>query len=391
MSRYLVLALAACCVVAQAADNSAPPPADSRPAPSNIPGSDYPRVYPDNRVEFRLKDPEAREVQVLPTPGAVDNGLGKGPYDMVRSDDGVWSVTIPSAVPGLHMYHFIVDGLQVNDPGSEVYFNGFRPTSGVEVPERDVDYYLPRDVPHGVVQEFWYHSKVTGTTRRAMVYTPPGYDRDTRSRYPVLYLQHGASENETSWLQMGKMNFIMDNLLADKKAVPMLVVMESGYAVRAGEVAKSEANASSGFEDLLLQDLIPTIDAHYRTLTGRESRALAGLSMGAAQAQAIGFAHLDKFAYIGDFSGGFVARDFKPESSYNGIFTKPQMLNSQLKLLFVGTGTAELYYKYLKPFHEKLDEIGVKHVYFESAGTSHEYLTWRRSLNDFVPRLFRGR
>ncbi|PWU00444.1 MAG: hypothetical protein C5B51_25145 [Terriglobia bacterium] len=266
---HLLLPLLASCVIAQTAD-------DSRPAPSNLRGSQYPRVYPDNRVTFRLKAPEARNVQVQPTPGAVDNGLGKGPYDMVRDKDGVWSVTIPPAVPGLHIYHILVDGFPVDDPGSELYFNGNRLTSGVEVPENGVDYYLPRDVPHGAVQEIWYHSKVTGTWRRTFVYTPPDYDRQTSTRYPVLYLQHGGSEDETSWLRMGKANFIMDNLLADKKAVPMLVVMENGYASRAGETRQQAAdpNQPTAFEDLMIQDLIPMIDARYRTRPDRESRAI---------------------------------------------------------------------------------------------------------------------
>jgi enterochelin esterase-like enzyme len=385
LSPYIILPLLASCLMAQTAE-------DSRPAPSNIRGSEYPRVYPDNRVTFRLKAPEARRVQVQPTPGAVDNGLGKGPYEMVRDKDGVWTVTIPPAVSGLHIYHFLVDGLPVNDPGSELYFNGNRPTSGVEVPEKGVDYYLPRDVPHGAVQEIWYHSAVTGAWRRAFVYTPPDYDRNISTRYPVLYLQHGGSEDETSWLRMGKANFIMDNLLAGKKVVPMLVVMENGYANRAGETQpQADPSKPTAFEELMIQDLIPMIDARYRTRTDRESRAIAGLSMGANQALIIGLGHLDKFAYIGDFSGGFPARDFKQETSNRGVFMKPGMLNSQLKVFFVGTGTSELYYQYLKPFHEKLNEIGVRHVYFESPGTSHEYLTWRRHLNDFAPRLFRDK
>ena len=159
LSPHILLPLLASCLTAQTAG-------DSWPAPSNIRGSEYPRVYPDNRVTFRLKAPEARKVQLQPTPGAVDNGLGKGPYEMVRDKDGIWTVTIPPGVPGLHIYHFLVDGFPTDDPGSELYFNGNRPTSGVEVPEKG---YLPRDVPHGAVQEIWYHSKVIGARRRAFV------------------------------------------------------------------------------------------------------------------------------------------------------------------------------------------------------------------------------
>jgi enterochelin esterase-like enzyme len=380
MQRCLLLLLIAPCLFAQSAD-------DSRPAPSNIRGAQYPRVYPDSRVLFRFKAPDAKKVQLAPTAGAVDNGLGKGPFDMTKDKDGFWSVTIPPAVPGLHMYHFVVDGTTLNDPDSELYANGNRLTSGVEVPEKGVDYYLPRDVPHGGVEEFWYYSKVTAAWRRAMVYKPADYDRSGNLRYPVLYLQHGASEDETSWLRMGKANFIMDNLLAAKKAVPMIVVMDQGYATRAG--ATGQQASANAFEDVLIQDIIPAVDARYRTKAVRETRALAGLSMGAAQAQNIGFAHLDTFAWIGAFSGGTLARDFKPETNFNGILTKPDAVNSKLKLFFVSTGTAELYYQWLKPYHEKLTELGIKHAYFESPGTSHEYLTWRRALNDFAPRLFR--
>jgi enterochelin esterase-like enzyme len=362
---------------------------DSRPAPTNVRGAEYPRVHADYRVTFRLKAPEARNVQLAPGAGAVENGLGKGPYDMVRGEDGVWSVTIPPAVPGFHMYHFNVDGLAVNDPGSETFMAG-RATSGIEVPEKSVDFYLPQDVPHGVVQELWYRSRVTAEWRRIYVYTPPEYDRQIRTRYPVLYLQHGGSEDETGWVRQGRVSFIMDNLLAAHKAVPMLVVMERGYALRPGETPPPAlTTAPTAFNDAVIQDLIPTIDARYRTIADREHRAVASLSMGANQALQIGLGHLDTFAYIGDFSGGFPARDFKPETSNNGIFLKPDLLNSRLKLLWVGAGTAELYYQYLKPFHETLEKLGVRHVFYESPGTSHEWLTWRRHLNDFAPRLFR--
>ena len=382
MTRSLLLSVLACCLTwAQA---SAQDVDDSRPAPTNVRGAEYPRIHSDNRVTFRLKAPEARKVQLQPNDGAVENGLGKGPYNMVRGDDGVWTVTTPPAVPGLHLYDFLVDGVPANDPGSEGFISG-RATSGIEVPEKGVDFYLPQDVPHGVVQEFWYYSKLTAEWRHAYVYTPPDYDRDIRVRYPVLYLQHGGNGDPIGWVRGGRVNFIMDNLLAAKKSVPMLVVMEHGYANRPGD----GPNAPDVFEDLVIQDLIPTIDGHYRTLADREHRAIAGLSRGGNQALQIGVGHLDTFAYIGDFSGGFSARDFKADTSYNGIFKKPEVLNTKLKLLWVGTATAELYHQYLKPFHETLDKLGIRHIYYESPGTSHEWLTWRRHLNEFAPRLFR--
>jgi len=312
VTRSLLLSMLVCSLTwAQGAD-------DSRPAPSNVRAAQYPRVHSDYRVTFRLEAPGARKVQlkpnaVLTNTAGTENGLGKGPYDMVRDENGVWSVTTPPAVPGFHLYHFLVDGLAVTDPGSETYINSIVevklgqsfPVSGIEVPEKGVDFYLPQDAPHGVVQELWYRSKVTAEWRRVHVYTPPEYDREIRVRYPVLYLQHGGAEDDNAWVRQGRVSFIVDNLLAAKKAVPMLVVMEHGYANRPGETA---ANAEDVFEDLVIRDLIPAIDGRYRTLADREHRAIAGSSRGARPALDIGLAHLDTFAYIGDFSGTGAAR-----------------------------------------------------------------------------------
>ena len=209
---------------------------DTRPATSNVPRAEYPRVQPDGRVTFRLKAPDARKVQAQP--GGADNGLGKGPFDMERGDDGTWSVTTPPAVPGFHYYWLVVDGVAVNDPGSETFFGYGKPTSGVEVPEKGVDFYDINEVPHGEVRALWYHSKVTGKARRAFVYTPPGYDAAGGTRYPVLYLQHGAGEDERGWTAQGRANFILDNLIAAKNAKPMIVVMDNGYADRVGQPAR---------------------------------------------------------------------------------------------------------------------------------------------------------
>ena len=205
---------------------------ESKPATSNVPRAEYPRIHADQRVTFRLKAPEAKSVKVQP--GGADSGLGKGPYDMQRSDDGNWTVTTPRAVPGFHYYWLVVDGVAMNDPGSETFFGYGKPTSGVEVPEPGADYYDVKDVPHGEVRSLWYHSKVTGAVRRAMVYTPPGYDADAGTRYPVLYLQHGAGEDERGWTTQGRANFILDNLIAAGAAAPMIVVMDNGYAARSG-------------------------------------------------------------------------------------------------------------------------------------------------------------
>src|SRR5262245_29561715 len=224
MMRTLIMALAAALSMAQA------PADDSKPASSNVLNAQYPRVHADGRVSFRITAPNAQKVQLQP--GGADNGLGKGPIDMTRDEKGVWLVTLPPAVPGFHYYWFLVDGLIVNDTGSEAFFGWSRESSGVEVPEAGADFYSLKDVPHGEVRLRHYLSKVTGAWRRAYVYTPPGYEADSKTRYPVLYLQHGAGENATSWTKQGRAHLILDNLIAAGKAKPMIVVMDTGYATR---------------------------------------------------------------------------------------------------------------------------------------------------------------
>lgn len=359
----------------QAADEAAP-------APSNVRRAEYPKVYPDGRVTFRLNAADAKKVQLQP--GGGDNGLGKQAFDMVRGDDGHWTVTTPPAVPGFHYYWFIVDGAVVNDPGSETYFGWDRQCSGIEVPEPGVDYYDVKDVPHGEVRTFWRHSKATGKPRRAMVYTPPNYDM-AADRYPVLYLQHGAGEDERGWTNQGRASFILDNLIATNKAKPMIVVMDNGYATKASE--RAMPFDFGGFESVLTEELIPTIDAQYRTLADRDHRALAGLSMGGIQALQIGLNHLDLFASIGAFSAPIVG-EFDPETSYNRAFADAAAFNGMVRLCWLGYGTEEGFADGVKAMHDALDKAGVKHVAFESPGTSHEWQTWRRCLHDFATRLF---
>jgi enterochelin esterase family protein len=337
-------------------------------------------------VSFRLKAPDAKTVKVQP--GGADNGLGKGPYDMARGPDGVWAVTTPPAVPGFHYYWLLVDGVAVNDPGSETFFGYGKPTSGVEVPEPGSDYYDAKEVPHGQVRAVWYHSTVTGKPRRAMVYTPPGYDT-SGTRYPVLYLQHGAGEDERGWTTQGRANFILDNLIAAKKATPMIVVMDNGYADRAGTRPAPGKFDFAPFEKVLVSELVPHVDAHFRTLADRHHRALAGLSMGGMQALQIGLAHLDMFAWIGAFSAP-VFGTFDPATSYGGVMTDSAGFNARVKLLWLGAGSAEPRFAAgVTAMREALTKAGVKHVGYESAGTSHEWQTWRRSLHEFAQRVFR--
>ena len=385
-NRLLVLAAIAALPVACFAQA----PADSQPASSNVRFAQYPRVSPDGRVTFQVSAPTAQKVQLQPGTTTNENGMGKGPYDMTKDDKGVWTVTLPPSVPGFHYYWFLIDGVMANDPGSETYFGYNRQTSGVEIPEAGVDYHLPKDVPHGEVRMRWYHSKVTDTWRRAQIYFPPDYDANTKTRYPVLYLQHGGGEDETGWVKQGKMNYILDNLLAEKKAKQMIVVMDSGYASKAGEapvMAEGIQQPPNHFEDVVVTDLIPMIDATYRTIADRDHRAITGLSMGSGQALQIAFDHTDLFSWVGAFSCGAL-QNADPNTAYNGIWKDRAAFNKKFHLLFLSAGTKERHYGWIPGLHQKLDTMGVKNVYFENAGLAHEWLNWRRAFHDFAPRLF---
>jgi len=352
------------------------------PAVSNVRAAAYPQVHPDRRVTFQVKLPTAQKVQVMPGGGA--NGLGKGPFDMTRSPEGVWTTTIGPVQPGFHYYWLLVDGVPVNDPNSETYFGWAKQSSGIDVPDAQLDFYEPKDVPHGDVRMHWYRSKVTGHMRRAFVYTPPGYDANARTRYPVLYLQHGSGESERGWTAQGRANFILDNLLAAGKIKPMLVVMELGYAVKPGQTG---GRGNEAFGEVVINDLIPEIDRAYRTLTNRENRAIAGLSMGGGQAMQIGFANLDRFAYIGSFSGAG-ARNFDVQTSYNGVFKDTAAFNKQVKLLWIGCGKEDFLYQGSVALHTALDKSGIRHVWHEGPGL-HDWQVWREHLHAFAPKLFR--
>jgi enterochelin esterase-like enzyme len=361
---------------------------ESRPASTNIGNSAYPRIHPDLRVTLRLKAPDAKKVQVV-----GNFGLGKGgPWQMERGEGGVWTVTTPPVIPGFHYYTLSVDGVQVNDPASDTFFGTGKPTSGIEIPEKGVDFYHPKDVPHGEVRSRWYKSRVTGQTRHIMVYTPPGYDTDPKTRYPVLYLQHGGGEDETGWTRQGHVNFILDNLIAAGKAKPMIVVMEKGYATRAGApVGPGGKGKGDGgaFEEVILKDLIPLIDSTYRTIPHRDRRVIAGLSMGAGQAMRIGLAHLDTFSAIGAFSG---VGKVDPKAAYGGVFADPAAFDQKVSLLYFHAGTVSLdakIHKSAEALYQALQKLGIKNVVFRDAkGLAHEWQTWRYALYDFAPRLF---
>jgi enterochelin esterase family protein len=343
-----------------------------------------------------------------------------GVHDMTRGADGLWTVTLPPQVVGFHYYSIVVDGAVMADPATRTFFGSGWDNSGIEIPAPDADFYSPKEVPRGQVSQRWYFSTVTGKWRRCFVYTPPDYDANTRTRYPVLYLLHGWGENEQGWSTQGHVDFIMDNLIAAKKARPMIIVMDNLNAVKPGEndglyTARSiiarrsladvpppigsrppagrsrpmfPANWGETFTQMMFTDLIPMIEHTYHVLPGRENRAMAGLSMGGAQTFKTGLEHLDKFAYLGGFSGSCAGRGaaFDPKTSCGGAFADAAEFNSKVKLLFLGIGSAEG--PGTKNFSEALTKAGIHNVYFESPGTAHEWLTWRRCLYNFAPRLF---
>ena len=351
-----------------------------------------PQVHPDGRVTFRLKAPLAQKVQIEPICGQPENngynGLGIGVFDMTKDENGVWSVTTPPAVPGLHGYWLVLDGVRVNDTATKSY-GGKMKTCGVEIPEPGVDFYDIKDVPHGQVRMQWYYSQVTNAWRRAYVYVPAEYDQHPEKCYPVFILRHGGGEDETSWVEQGRANFIMDNLIAEGKAVPMIVVMDWGQAPTPDQpVHIPSTPPPPEITQVTIQELIPMLDGTFRTIPHREQRAMAGLSMGSVQTLYIGLNNLDTFAYLGVFS----RRPMSPEefSNFSGVFADAEAFNQKVKLFWWGAGTAEegIYYATQANLAE-LADIGIKSVFVEFPGTSHEWQTWRKSLYDFAQRLFR--
>ena len=411
MKRTLAGLVAGACVAVGTGVWGQPPP-DCRPNPLNIPGAPYPCIHPDNRVMFRVAAPDAQQVRVR---------LGRG-FDMSKESDGFWYATTTPQVVGFHYYTLSIDGAVVADPATRTFFGSGFYNSAIEVPEADADYYTLQDVPRGQGRQRWYFSTVTGTWRRAYVYTPPDYDTETRTKYPVLYLLHGWGENEQGWHVQGHVDIIMDNLIAGKKAKPMIIVMDNLNAVRPGESAAlyfargsiTQAVpapppapgtppggraagpgrggrgplASNVFTEMMLTDLMPMVERTFRVAPGRENRAMAGLSMGGAQTFGTALEHLDKFAYIGGFSGSSGGRGgFDAKTSNGGVFADAAAFNKRVKVLFLGIGSEEG--PGTKTFSEELTGAGIRNVFYESPGTAHEWLTWRRCFKEFAPLLFR--
>ncbi len=318
-------------------------------------------------------------------------------YNMVLGNDGYREVLTEPIVTGFHYYSIIVDGFALADPSSQTFYGMGPMTSGIEIPEKDVDFYLIQDVPHGQIRQVRDYSEITKALRRCYVYTPPGYDIDIKKEYPVLYLQHGGGEDETVWPNQGRVDLILDNLIAYNNAVPLIIVMDNGYAIdpnTPGAEGESifQQMLANVFPRVLVNEFIPMIDKNFSTIPDREHQAMAGLSMGGIQTFQATMTNLDKFAYIGGFSGAA----FIPESSsitdvFEGVWSDGGEINKKANLVYlsIGTDEPEWMYKSINTFHNELEKAGIKHIYYESPGTSHEWLTRRRSLNQFASMIFK--
>jgi enterochelin esterase-like enzyme len=358
---------------------------------TNIGSNEYPQVTPDLRVVFRISAPYAKKVQI---------NLGKI-YDLTQDEKGLWTATTEPQDPGFHYYSLVIDSVSVADPNSDSFFGTGKMSSGIEIPEKGVDFYTVKNVPHGDVRTKWYFSKTTNSWRKFYIYCPPGYDKDINKKYPVLYLQHGGGEDETGWVKQGRVDVILDNLIAEGKAKPMLIVMENSNALKLGEKGRGMMmggtpgsnewmSGPSTFKELLIYDLIPFVDKTYRTLTDREHRAMAGLSMGGFLTVNTVFEYPGSFAYIGAFSGGMrVSSTDDLSTIYHRTLSDPNAFNRKFKVFFQSIGTDEGPWPRVKQNHDVLQKKGINNVYFESPGTAHEWLTWRRSLHAFAPLLFR--
>lgn len=342
---------------------------DFKPSVKNQPGQQYPQVNSQGYVRFRVELPEAKSV-------VVSLGLGgRGGTKLHKTYDGSWVGTTEGPMDeGFHYYHLTVDGGVVNDPGAMNYFGSTRWESGIEIPAHDQDFYAVKNVPHGNVQQVLFWSESTKTTRRAFVYTPPQYGKNKKQKYPVLYLQHGWGEDETAWSNQGHANLIMDNLIAEGKIEPFIIVMTYGMTneVRFGGLRQFTAEA---FEKVLVDELVPYIDANFQTRADKEHRAMAGLSMGGFETKLITLRRPEVFGYYGLMSGGqYAPTDIKDKK--------------QVKLIFQSCGSKENP-DAIKKSTEALKAAGHNAVGYVSEGTAHEFLTWRRSLKELALLLFK--
>jgi enterochelin esterase-like enzyme len=351
---------------------------DFKPSTLNQPGQEYPQANSQGYARFRIVAPQAQSV-------SVSLG-GREGTALTKTEDNSWTGTTAGPLDeGFHYYRITIDGGTFNDPGALNFYGSTRWESGIEIPAHDQEFYALKDVPHGRVQQILFPSKSTQTSRRAFVYTPPDYDRDQKKRYPVLYLQHGWGEDETAWSNQGHANLIMDNLIAEGKIKPFLIVMTYGMTneIKFGGLRNFDIKP---FQTVLVDELTPYIDANFRTLSDQPNRAMAGLSMGGMETKMITLANLDKFSHIGLFSGGTFSMD--------DVNNTPGF-KEKVKLIFVSFGSRELgggrrgfFGGDPKANADALEQAGINSVFYISPNTAHEFLSWRRSLHEIAPLLF---
>ncbi|MDE5784811.1 MAG: acetyl xylan esterase [Prevotella sp.] len=355
-------------------------PADAFIPETTVPGNEFPKVDSEHRAYYRVNAPLANQVIV--------DVCGKK-YEMRRDEKGIWcAVTDPLPV-GFHYYFINIGGQNFIDPSTETFFGCNRQAGGIEIPEGpEGNYYRPQQgVPAGQVRSIYYFAKSSGEWRHVMVYTPAEYEQG-KKRYPVLYLQHGMGEDETGWSKQGHMQHIMDNAIASGEAVPMIVVMESGdikAPFRGGDNRAGTSQYGASFYPVLLNDLIPYIDKNFRTKTDRENRAMAGLSWGGHQTFDVVLTNLDKFAWMGTFSGAVFGLYVK--TAYDGVFADADNFNKKIHYFYMNSGSDDFIKS--EPLAKSLREQGIKVEFSESEGTGHEWLTWRRGLHEFIPHLFK--
>jgi enterochelin esterase-like enzyme len=365
---------------------------DFKPSSVNQPGKEYPQVNSEGRVRVQMSVPEAKWVQL---------DIGAVKYDLTKDENGIWTGESAPQDEGFHYYQLNIDGASVPDPNSMYFYGAGRWGSGIEVPAKDKDFYALKNIPHGQVREHIYFSKSNNSMRRCFVYTPPEYDKDLTKRYPVLYLQHGGGEDETGWSGQGRANLIMDNLIAEGKAKPFIIVMDNGTwrmpkkeSTIPQDTAQREERPrtwppqgwADSFMKTMLEDIIPMIDSSYRTVADQEHRAMAGLSMGGMQTRIITLANPDVFSHVGMFSGGSIGLE--------DVNNSPEF-KEKVKLVFISYGSRELENPRKGPWGDPrentkaLKEAGMNTHFYVSPQTAHEWQSWRRGLHEFAPLLFK--
>ena len=394
IARFRVIVICLVATLALGALGQAEQAARPNPAAGRNPGPPSPEVHPDHKVTFRIRAPKASEV-------TLRGEWMTGPAEkLAKNDDGLWSITVGPLTPDFYSYAFSVDGVKTLDPRNAAVKQGVSSLDSMVFVPGDVSKFqdnLP--VAHGHVRQVWYRSNTLDAQRRMHVYTPPGYDGST-DKYPVLYLLHGGGDEDSGWSTVGRAGFILDNLLADGKAKPMLVVMPNGSlprpanmpAVTPGQTPSPEAAAALSalqdrFTNELMKEIVPHVEKNFRVLAGPENRAIAGLSMGGGQTLRVLTTHPDQFAHVAIWSAGLGRNAQDWEKRNESFLAKADQVNKSIKLLDVTVGDKDFALNGSKTLSEILTKRGIRHK-LQITGGGHTWINWRQYLRDLAPRLF---